>query len=131
MLVAVAWTLASIVPHQGAGEPITEKSMSRHWIHAREEDADGIQVYRAKGSFAPRPSRFRMEYELKADGKCRYMWLSPSDGHQMKDGSWKLLPPPKPGEPPTLEVREGKTVNRFEVVGLSRDTMRLKPGNAP
>jgi len=131
MLIALAWTLASIAPHQGQGEPVTEKALVRHWIHAREEDAEGVQVYRAKGTFSPRPSRFRMEYDLKGDGKCRYMWPSPSDGHQLKEGSWKLLDPAKPGEAPTLEVREGKTVNRFAVVGLTRETLRLKPVGAP
>ncbi len=131
MLVALTWALVCMAPFQGEGEPVTEKALTRHWIHAREEDADGVQVYRAKGTFSPRPSRFRMEYDLKADGKCRYMWLSPSDGHQLKEGSWKWIAVPKPGQPSTLEVREGDTVNRFTVIGLTRDTMRLKPVGAP
>jgi hypothetical protein len=126
MGMALVWAWALGLAGQGPSDGITEKALVRHWIHAREEDKDGVQVYRAMGTFEPRPSRFRMEYDLKAKGECRYMWLSPSDGHHLKEGTWKLYAGSKPGEHPVLEVREGKAVNRYTVVGLGGDVLRLK-----
>ena len=122
------WAVAFTYPDP---PEVTEKALSRHWIHAREEDRDGVHLYRAKGSFEPRPSRFRMEYDLQEQGKCRYMWLSPSDGHRLKDGTWKLRAPAKPGDNPIIEVREGNETRAYAVISLTKDTLRLKPEPQP
>ena len=115
----------------GEDEPIKEAALVKHWIHAREEDKDGVQVYRAKGSFEPRPSRFRMEYDLGSKGDCRYMWLSPSDGHMLKPGSWKLKPATQVGSAPILEVREGEQARAYFVVELTKTMLRLKEAPQP
>lgn len=124
----VSWGLVFAYPD---APQVTEKALSRHWIHAREEDKDGVHLYRAKGTFEPRPSRFRMEYDLQEKGKCRYMWLSPSDGHRLKDGTWKLRPAAKPGDYPVLEVREGNETRAYAVLSVEKDTLRLKPEPGP
>jgi hypothetical protein len=67
-----------------------------------------------------------MEYDLGSKGDCRYMWLSPSDGHMLKPGSWKLKPATQVGSAPILEVREGEQARAYFVVELTKTMLRLK-----
>ncbi len=110
------------------GQGLDLAQLQHHWVHAREEDSQegkekGLLVYYPKGSREFRPSRFRMEYDLQAGGKCRWMELSPSDAHQLQPGSWRLR---SDGKGAVLEIREGKITKRFEVVELKKDKLRLR-----
>lgn len=59
------------------------------WTHSMEEDPDdNTQVYRQCQSQDFPPSRFRMFMDLKSDGTCEYLELSPVDAHQSVKGSW-------------------------------------------
>lgn len=59
------------------------------WTHSMEEDPDGsTQVYRTCDSMNFPASRFRMVFDLKADGSCEYLQLSPVDAHSMEPGTW-------------------------------------------
>lgn len=59
------------------------------WTHSMEEDPDNeTQVYRQCDSMVFPASRFRMFMDLKADGTCEYLELSPVDAHQAVKGTW-------------------------------------------
>lgn len=59
------------------------------WTHSMEEDPDGnTQVYRTCDSMNFPNSRFRMVFDLKSDGSCEYLELSPVDAHTMVPGTW-------------------------------------------
>lgn len=59
------------------------------WTHSMEEDPDSkTQVYRQCQSREFPDSRFRMFMDLKSDGSCEYLELSPVDAHQSVKGSW-------------------------------------------
>jgi len=61
------------------------------WTHSMEEDPDGTtQVYRTCDSMDFPASRFRMVFDLKADGSCTYLELSPVDAHMMVPGTWSF-----------------------------------------
>ena len=59
------------------------------WTHSMEEDPDGsTQVYRTCDSMDFPDSRFRMVFDLKSDGTCEFLALSPVDAHMMVPGTW-------------------------------------------
>ncbi len=59
------------------------------WTHSMEEDPDNeTQVFRQCDSMVFPASRFRMFMDLKADGTCDYLELSPVDAHQTVKGTW-------------------------------------------
>jgi len=61
------------------------------WTHSMEEDPDGnTQVYRTCDSMDFPPSRFRMVFDLKSDGTCEFLELSPVDAHMMVPGTWSF-----------------------------------------
>lgn len=61
------------------------------WTHSMEEDPDGsTQIYRTCDSMDFPSSRFRMVFDLKSDGSCEYLELSPVDAHMMVKGTWSL-----------------------------------------
>ncbi len=96
------------------------KLLSKHWVHSREEQGqDGIQIYRPEGSHVFPPSRFRMQYILKGDGSCRYLYLSPSDRHHFRDGTWKM-------KDKILEINRGGEKSRFEIIELTNGVLRVK-----
>lgn len=54
-----------------------------------EEDPDNsTQVFRQCQSRDFPDSRFRMFMDLKSDGTCEYLELSPVDAHQAVPGTW-------------------------------------------
>lgn len=59
------------------------------WTHSMEEDPNNVtQIYRPCLSREFPESRFRMFMDLKSDGSCEYLELSPVDAHQAVEGSW-------------------------------------------
>lgn len=62
------------------------------WVHAHEEDAAGIDVFRPSAFPLP-PSRGRIGFELLADGTLMYRAIAPADGGLELAGSWWLTVP--------------------------------------
>lgn len=71
-------------PHTG----VVASDLVGSWQHAFEKNVDGLETYVAGGALPP--ARFRKTLELAAGGKARVLCLSPSDAHEMRDGSWQL-----------------------------------------
>ncbi len=105
--------------------------LCRHWVHSREEEqpADKGQLFRPAGSKEFPPSRFRMAYKFSKDGTCEWRWLSPSDAHRMKSGTWSL----DPEAPTVLRIDKGKQggVEAFRIMELSKNALRLERVNSP
>jgi hypothetical protein len=63
----------------------------QHWIHSREEDQEGIEVYRPRGYSFP-PARGRNGFEFKANGEFIFYGLGATDRPEPIRGSWTKLP---------------------------------------
>ena len=98
--------------------------LCQHWMHAREEEqGDGVQVYRPSTFKKFPPSRFRMQYIFAKDGTCKWLFLSPVDAHQLKDGKWKIAP----ADAHVLRIDQGERTESFKVIELTKDLLKLKP----
>jgi hypothetical protein len=69
--------------------PVLPPALFRHWVHSREEDAGGEEVYRPEG-FAFPPSFGRDGFELRADGTFIQDDVGPADGIVRVRGRWTL-----------------------------------------
>lgn len=57
------------------------------WFHSREEDAEGLKVYRVENFNFP-PSRFREEMEIEDNGEFIVTVPGTTDGRQEMIGTW-------------------------------------------
>lgn len=62
----------------------------RHWIHSREEDSEGLEVYRPEGFGFP-PSFGREGIEMRKDGEFIQDDIGPADGVMQVSGRWALV----------------------------------------
>ena len=72
---------------EGASSKPTDTSFYQHWVHSYEEQ-NGQKIpniFRPKGSREFAPSRFRMQFAFDPSGQCNYMFLSPTDAHEIRD----------------------------------------------
>jgi hypothetical protein len=82
-------TLLSGGGRAGDEPAMLPKEIFRVWMHSREEDADGVQVYRPEGYKFP-PSRGRTGFEIKKEGVFIGIEIAPADGSVKVPGQWKL-----------------------------------------
>jgi hypothetical protein len=94
----------------------------RHWVHSREEDAEGLEVFRPDGFEFP-PSFGRDGFEMHENGEFVQEDIGPADGTVRVPGRWTALGP--------LQVavsfygaaaREGFT---FEIVAVDDAVLRI------
>ncbi len=104
---------------------INAEFLCQHWVHSREEEqpGDAVQVYRPSTFKQFPPSRFRMSYVFAKDGTCKWMFLSPSDGHHFKAGKWKI----DPADKLVLQIFKGEETESYNVMELTKDLLHLKP----
>ncbi|GIV39626.1 MAG: hypothetical protein KatS3mg033_1426 [Thermonema sp.] len=60
------------------------------WVHAREQDQNGMEVYVKEGTSLP-PARFRERMKFDEDGTFHWLTLAPNDAHEMVKGSWEKI----------------------------------------
>jgi len=63
-----------------------------HWLHAFEEDAGDVRVYRAADYPFP-PARGRRGFEIAPDGTFTAWEIAPTDGWSRVPGRWELAGP--------------------------------------
>ena len=103
---------------------INVEFLCQHWMHSREEQqGEQVELYRPANFKQFPPSRFRMQYVFAKDGTCKWMFLSPSDAHQLKDGTWKI----DPSDASVLQIVKGETTESYKVIELTKDLLKLKP----
>lgn len=61
----------------------------KQWIHSREEDTEGVRVYRPSDYNFP-PSRGREGFEIKENGEFIRYGIGPTDRRQKITGTWKV-----------------------------------------
>lgn len=106
-------------------EDILSQLYDTEWYHSREEDKDGIRVYR-DGSYKFPPSRgARHGFKLEKEGKVWEYGSGPTDRPTKTEGSWKLKP-----ESNAIEIKltkyEREVSYTLEFVSLNDNVLRLK-----
>jgi hypothetical protein len=102
--------------------------LCQHWVHSYEEQRPGDkdQIFRPAAFKKFAPSRFRMQYKFAKDGSCEWFYLSPDDAHRFKAGKWML----DPSDKTILRITKDGTTASFRITKLTRDILRLAPGEA-
>ena len=89
------------------------------WVHAAEEDAGGVEVYRRGGAEDFPPRMYRQRYTFSEGGRAEALVPHPADAHYLAEGTWSL-------DGGVLVVRyEGRT-DRLRVVALGPDLLRVE-----
>lgn len=96
------------------------------WSHSYEENLNTSknEVYRACDYKEFPASRFRFTLELLEAGQCKWLALSPSDGHFMTEGTWKFE---KTNNQLSLFNNEGALIKEYRVKGLKNKVLLLLP----
>jgi hypothetical protein len=93
--------------------------MFRHWVHSREEDTGGVQVYRPSDYAFP-PARGRRGFEFRAGGEFVAYGPGPADKPQATVGRWEA-----PG-PRRARVSTGAEPQELEIVSIEPDRLTLR-----
>jgi hypothetical protein len=112
--------------HQRPGIPVDfSPAIFRHWVHSREEDADGLEVFRPEGFEFPR-SFGRDGFEMHENGDFVQEDVGPADGVVRVPGRWAAV---GPGQVAVsfhgAATREGFG---FEVVTVDDAVLRIRRG---
>lgn len=94
------------------------------WLHAYEEDEDGIWVYRPNTYDFP-PSRGRTGFSLEAGGVIKRYEIAPADGLQEEEGQWEQV------EIDVVQVRMNPGSNppvayKMEIISLNDDLLKVR-----
>ena len=96
-----------------------------HWVHSREEDAEGLEVFRPE-SFEFPVSFGRDGFEMHENGAFVQEDVGPADGIVRVPGRWSLLGPRQVAVSfHGTATREGYT---FEIVAVEADVLRIRRG---
>ena len=108
---------------------VVDTSFYQHWVHSYEEQ-NGQKIpniFRPKGSREFAASRFRMQLAFDQNGQCNYMFLSPTDAHEMRDCVYTKI-----GNKVYLYDNAGKSLSHlaFTIQSVNKDEMRMAYGVA-
>lgn len=110
------------IDEQAAGAGSLPPAIFRHWIHSREEDTAGIEVFRPEG-FAFPPSFGRDGFEMRKDGQFIQDDVGPADGVVQVLGRWTLLGPQRVSVSFDGTARESYS---FEIVAVDESILRIR-----
>lgn len=101
-------------------EPVetAEGALLGEWVHAVEEDAGRVEVYRRGDPDRFPPRMYRQRYAFARGGRARALVAHPADAHYLADGTWALR-----GD--RLVVRYEGRVDRLRVVELTPEVLRV------
>lgn len=115
--------LVSYGPVQWVGslEPSKLQCLFRSWGHSREEDGDGLTVYRPLGFQFPL-SRGRDWIEFRPDGTVQHLGSGPDDRSRALAGSWRSL------DEDAVEVRQAPDAapRRMRVVVCDPQVLKVR-----
>jgi hypothetical protein len=107
-------------------ESLMESSLEAlpgEWVHAFEEDSDGVSVYRPADSQEFPQARFRGTLTLEPNGSCERLVLDPADAHYEEACRWTL----RASEPPELRVSNTNgAVATVRIVESTSEVLRLE-----
>jgi hypothetical protein len=94
----------------------------QHWVHAHEEDTDGVEAFRPLGTELP-PSRGRRALDLRDDHSLVQYDIAPADGHVQHEGYWYAETP----ERIVVRFDEPRPSGYyFDIVSHSSDVLRVR-----
>jgi len=106
-----------------------DTSFYQHWVHSYEEQngKKTPNIFRLKGSRGFAPSRFRMQFAFDQSGQCNYMFLSPTDAHEMRDCVYTKI-----GNTVYLYDNGGASLSHlaFTIESVNKDEIRMAYGVA-
>lgn len=95
----------------------------RHWVHSREEDAGGANVYRPAEYDFP-PARGRTGFELHSDGCLTERGIGPTDRSTKTAGTWRL----EDGNCLAFYTTSAEQPSRvLQIESLDRDRLVVRP----
>ena len=107
----------------------TDTSFYQQWVHSYEEQngQKTPNIFRPKGSRDFPASRFRMQLAFDPSGQCNYMFLSPTDAHEMRDCVYTKI-----GNAVYLYDNGGASLAHlaFTIQSVNKDEMRMAYGVA-
>lgn len=98
----------------------------RHWVHSREEDADGLEVFRPEGFEFP-PSFGRDGFEMHEDGDFVQEDVGPADGIVRVPGRWSRVGPRQVAV--SFYGAATRAGFSFEIVAVDDTVLRLMRGS--
>ena len=103
-------------------EPVEALPLFRHWIHSREEDFAGVEVYRPEGFDFP-PSFGREGFAMRRDGAFIQDVLARADGTVQVRGRWRVIGPNQIG----VRFNSARHPDfAFEIVAANDSALRLR-----
>ncbi len=114
---------------EGVSSKPTDTSFYQHWVHSYEEQ-NGQKIpniFRPKGSREFAVSRFRMQFAFDPSGQCNYMFLSPTDAHELRDCVYTKI-----GNAVYLYDKGGASLSHlaFTIQSVNKGEMRMTYGVA-
>jgi hypothetical protein len=92
------------------------------WGHSREEDADGLAVYRPQGFDFP-PSRGRDWLEFRPDGSVVFLGAGPDDRTNAVRGAWR------PAGDNAVELsKTAEPAQRWSIVECNDGVLKVRSG---
>lgn len=88
------------------------------WKHSKEEDSEGVKVYR-KSDYNFPPSRGRVSIEFKVDHSLIYSPIGANDFHEGHQGKWSL-------NETTLTLEYNNVSKTYSVLELNKNIIKLK-----
>jgi hypothetical protein len=96
-------------------------ALFRHWVHSREEDAHGREIYRPQG-FAFPPSFGRDGFDIRKNGEFIQDDIGPADGVVQTRGHWESR---GPSEITVLFRNPDRADYTFVIVGVDDATLAI------
>ena len=98
------------------------KQLERTWLHAHEEDQDGIQVYRPN-TYAFPPSRGRTGFAFDHNGLFTQFDIAPTDGLEGRKGKWSA----ENDHTLRITLDDKKDPDyKLEIVSMNKDMLKVK-----
>jgi len=98
----------------------------RRWVHVREEDTEGVRVFRPADRPLP-PARGRAGIEFRPDGTFADLRPGPTDAPVASVGRWSAASTSRLTLTYPPEARSATSPTGYEIVEVTRDILRLRP----
>jgi hypothetical protein len=103
------------------GQQLPPEIYEKHWIHSREEDTEGIQVYRPSTFNFPL-SRGRRGFEIEKSGAFLEYGIGPDDRSNKVEGKWTTAE-----EPAIIKIDfPGRSIKSYKMKIISCNNESLK-----
>jgi hypothetical protein len=91
------------------------------WQRSYEEETDSVKIFRPSESRTFPPGYYRENLEFYSNGELKYLYLSPSDAHHFKYGSWEAF-----NDDDMIRINYSRDkVQLIRIVELDKDIFRF------